>query len=171
MAEWLKAHAWKACIRETVPWVRIPLPPPPTQDSPVLCDRQSVILALACQRFGEDLCTSPRPGHLFRFSDRPVFSEALYFADLVQSLPSPNLQALAKSRFRISLAHQIEVGPFSCAAYPVVQASPRSRRDRCRRGRHRLSFQADSRRIAVGCRLCPRRMYGRGRRPSRLSPS
>src|SRR5438105_13311425 len=28
MAEWLKAHAWKACIRETVSWVRIPLPPP-----------------------------------------------------------------------------------------------------------------------------------------------
>src|SRR5262249_11192186 len=28
MAEWLKAHAWKACMRETVSWVRIPLPPP-----------------------------------------------------------------------------------------------------------------------------------------------
>src|SRR4051812_14768776 len=28
MAEWLKAHAWKACVRESVPWVRIPLPPP-----------------------------------------------------------------------------------------------------------------------------------------------
>ncbi len=30
MAEWLKAHAWKACVRETVPWVRIPLSPPST---------------------------------------------------------------------------------------------------------------------------------------------
>ncbi len=28
MAERSKAHAWKACIRETVSWVRIPLPPP-----------------------------------------------------------------------------------------------------------------------------------------------
>ena len=28
MAEWLKAHAWKACLRETVTRVRIPLPPP-----------------------------------------------------------------------------------------------------------------------------------------------
>src|SRR3984957_9495347 len=28
MSEWLKAHAWKACVRETVPWVRIPLSPP-----------------------------------------------------------------------------------------------------------------------------------------------
>ena len=28
VAEWLKAHAWKACIQATVSWVRIPLPPP-----------------------------------------------------------------------------------------------------------------------------------------------
>src|SRR4051795_3989201 len=28
MAEWLKAHAWKACVRYPVPWVRIPLSPP-----------------------------------------------------------------------------------------------------------------------------------------------
>ena len=28
VAEWLKALAWKACIRETVSWVRIPPPPP-----------------------------------------------------------------------------------------------------------------------------------------------
>jgi hypothetical protein len=28
MAEWFKAHAWKACVRETVPRVRIPLSPP-----------------------------------------------------------------------------------------------------------------------------------------------
>src|SRR5882672_5814381 len=33
MAEWLKAHAWKACVRETVPWVRIPLSPPNPIDS------------------------------------------------------------------------------------------------------------------------------------------
>src|SRR5436305_14083925 len=28
MAEWLKAHAWKACIEETLSRVRIPLSPP-----------------------------------------------------------------------------------------------------------------------------------------------
>ena len=28
MAEWLKAHAWKACLGETLTWVRIPLAPP-----------------------------------------------------------------------------------------------------------------------------------------------
>jgi hypothetical protein len=34
MAEWLKAHAWKACVRETVPWVRIPLSPPENSKNP-----------------------------------------------------------------------------------------------------------------------------------------
>ena len=28
MAEWFKAHAWKACILLKVSWVRIPLSPP-----------------------------------------------------------------------------------------------------------------------------------------------
>ena len=28
VAEWFKAHAWKACKRETVSRVRIPLSPP-----------------------------------------------------------------------------------------------------------------------------------------------
>jgi hypothetical protein len=28
MSEWSIEHAWKACVRETVPWVRIPLSPP-----------------------------------------------------------------------------------------------------------------------------------------------
>src|SRR5438876_4346926 len=29
MSEWLKEHAWKACVGATLPWVRIPLSPPP----------------------------------------------------------------------------------------------------------------------------------------------
>ena len=28
MSEWLKEHAWKACVGETLPWVRIPPSPP-----------------------------------------------------------------------------------------------------------------------------------------------
>jgi len=72
-------------------WNSAPLPPPPAQDSPVLRGRRSGSLALCCQRFREDLWTSPRPGGLLRFSDRPIFSEALYFADLVQSLKRHDL--------------------------------------------------------------------------------
>ena len=33
VAEWLKALAWKACIRETVSWVRIPPCPPHSLDA------------------------------------------------------------------------------------------------------------------------------------------
>ncbi len=29
VSEWFKEHAWKACVLETVPWVRIPPCPPP----------------------------------------------------------------------------------------------------------------------------------------------
>src|SRR5262245_9575095 len=29
MSEWSIEHAWKACVGETLPWVRIPLSPPP----------------------------------------------------------------------------------------------------------------------------------------------
>ena len=34
MAEWLKAHAWKACLLERVTWVRIPLSPPDSKALP-----------------------------------------------------------------------------------------------------------------------------------------
>ena len=36
VAEWFKAHAWNACIRETVSRVRIPLSPPLSPASPII---------------------------------------------------------------------------------------------------------------------------------------
>src|ERR1700722_16007758 len=43
MAERLKAHAWKACVRESVPWVRIPLSPPGISHfSPALDENSTV---------------------------------------------------------------------------------------------------------------------------------
>src|SRR6476619_1304183 len=33
MSEWLKEHAWKACVGEILPRVRIPLSPPISADS------------------------------------------------------------------------------------------------------------------------------------------
>ena len=44
MSEWLKEHAWKACVGETLPWVRIPLSPP----------SQFIENAQCFQRFLED---------------------------------------------------------------------------------------------------------------------
>src|SRR5258708_32770306 len=41
VAERLKAHAWKVCIRETVSRVRIPLPPPNAQDASTRSVRHS----------------------------------------------------------------------------------------------------------------------------------
>ena len=52
MAEWLKAHAWKACIRATVSWVRIPLPPPHTLKKPL------ILLEIFCKR---DQLPTPLP--------------------------------------------------------------------------------------------------------------
>src|SRR5665647_2834404 len=43
MAEWLKAHAWKACVRETVPWVRIPLSPPLIYSSEKVLQKQALL--------------------------------------------------------------------------------------------------------------------------------
>src|SRR3979490_2270580 len=58
MAEWLKAHAWKACVRETVPWVRIPLPPPAALTSIFSRTRQDLNIALPLALFTKHLCTS-----------------------------------------------------------------------------------------------------------------
>jgi hypothetical protein len=46
VAEWLKAHAWKACIRETVSWVRIPPSPPDLLRNPLSGRRQPRLEAL-----------------------------------------------------------------------------------------------------------------------------
>src|SRR3954468_22122050 len=42
MAEWLKAHAWKACLGETLTRVRIPLSPPVFRDELNPTDAQAV---------------------------------------------------------------------------------------------------------------------------------
>src|SRR5918993_1491953 len=39
MSERLKEHAWKACVGETLPWVRIPLSPPTPQHKHIGCFR------------------------------------------------------------------------------------------------------------------------------------
>src|ERR1700690_2563240 len=62
VAEWLKAHAWKACLRETVTWVRIPLPPPLSlraQLSVAMLPREN---ARSLQHPETHLCTLERSG-------------------------------------------------------------------------------------------------------------
>ena len=44
VTEWLKEHAWKACVGETLPWVRIP-PSPPTRSLRSLLGGEGGLLA------------------------------------------------------------------------------------------------------------------------------
>jgi hypothetical protein len=79
MAEWLKAHAWKACVLERVPRVRIPVSPPyPSQNQPknltCYCSRQRIPTVIM--------------GMLFLFVTAPL-SIACYFLD-----PQPVLGAM-----------------------------------------------------------------------------
>src|SRR5215471_15602399 len=64
MAEWLKAHAWKACIRETVSWVRIPLPPPERRSPLFVTVHKAsifqVFLAIAIRTYPPPFATIPR---------------------------------------------------------------------------------------------------------------
>jgi hypothetical protein len=59
VAEWLKALAWKACIRETVSWVRIPLPPPACSSARFVVVRHQPCKALVSLHFSS-------VAHLFR---------------------------------------------------------------------------------------------------------
>jgi len=83
MAEWLKAHAWKACVRETVPWVRIPLSPPTWPKPYILCVGlwaiKSTAAAISLSNSGLLL---GRTRSLF--SKCPFISEALDSADSVR---------------------------------------------------------------------------------------
>src|SRR4029077_7929227 len=58
VAEWLKAHAWKACLRETVTWVRIPLPPPPSEGYQFSSGAGWLLFAPNWKAAAADLCTS-----------------------------------------------------------------------------------------------------------------
>src|SRR5580693_3371546 len=49
MAEWLKAHAWKACLGETLTRVRIPLSPPSFQRVRLRRRRRDAVLVLAAK--------------------------------------------------------------------------------------------------------------------------
>src|SRR5438067_1739496 len=64
MAEWLKAHAWKACLGETLTRVRIPLSPPHSaiatkSSKPSTCQTPSLLLRSALGFFGYHLAVLP----------------------------------------------------------------------------------------------------------------
>ena len=85
VAEWLKAHAWNACMRETVSRVRIPLSPPLSSCEPVTRPRcgaffflsqRSLAAGSALRRLVPGLIlVSERPASLF---ERPAGKSGRY---------------------------------------------------------------------------------------------
>ena len=100
MAEWLKALAWKACIRETVSWVRIPLPPPDGSRNSFSgwgCRRLEVpMLAFRVS----NLWTSRSRRQARKFSVRPFFSRALYFSAKVRFCGARRNRRYSDAEFR-----------------------------------------------------------------------
>jgi hypothetical protein len=107
VAEWLKAHAWKACLRETVTWVRIPLPPPPS----VLMHSLGFESGCKKRRIGAaslpDLWTLRGALGTRGVLREPFFSAALNFRSRVRNFDVNEIRPFAKRlnrRVRISLA-------------------------------------------------------------------
>ena len=91
VAEWLKALAWKACIRETVSWVRIPPSPPtpfPKPLSGALEPRRKALLAAICASISAPPYLRGRPD---------AFSRALFLQTSVLSAKATVLGKPQKS--------------------------------------------------------------------------
>src|SRR5262249_5446822 len=63
--------------RETVSWVRIPLPPPPPEETALLRSTPDAHLSQVAAWFSRDLSTSRTANPASFFSARPIFSGAL----------------------------------------------------------------------------------------------
>src|SRR5262249_45172874 len=70
MSEWFKEHAWKACVGETLPRVRIPLSPPPSLADARLVSARAVFLF-------EATCFARRQRHRIRLAPLGLKRESL----------------------------------------------------------------------------------------------
>lgn len=91
MAEWLKAHAWKACVSERVPGVRIPISPPffcsaaRSKKMPGEAPHDGLASAVGPQT--SPSATSPKP---FRRSSAPDDFQRLHANNGEPPVPSPS---------------------------------------------------------------------------------
>jgi hypothetical protein len=118
MAEWLKAHAWKACIGETLSRVRIPLSPPDHKSNR---DRNCGGIT------GQASCG--RPNHLWRTRARRSYAQSRTTAGT-----SPNHHPITRHgpprRFvtRINAVERVSMRP-SCVR--TTKLSGREARSAC----------------------------------------
>jgi hypothetical protein len=119
MAEWLKAHAWKACLLERVTWVRIPLSPP---DSKAVTLPQitkpsgwpgagsaGITLAKKTKDKTATRITAPRPEHL---TIAPVCALTVSLGFVRCSLhlfPPSGCESAAHSKHTSPSAHKLDL--------------------------------------------------------------
>ena len=108
VAEWLKALAWKACIRETVSWVRIPLPPPTPFAIRSPAPKANPAKPRCVADGAVNLWTLPRSGKRGNLLHRPFFSRALYFEAELRSSRTVDLRSFLRdtppTEFEVTLA-------------------------------------------------------------------
>ncbi len=81
MAEWLKAHAWRACVAEMLPRVRIPASPPNcafVRNGRVASGTLRVLF-ISWRSNGTHELTPPRHHLRIRFGDRPTKTISFHF--------------------------------------------------------------------------------------------
>ena len=89
MAEWLKAHAWKACVGETLPWVRIPLSPPHSPLANVAGERGLQASVRSPSARARKLESHSRPPRFARPDGQSRIQAAALAAGSVLQLESP----------------------------------------------------------------------------------
>src|SRR3546814_312282 len=85
VAEWLKAHAWKVCIRGTVSRVRIPLPPPMRPGETLSVADSGAKKPAELRHFGRKLMTARLGQAAVFLSLGAVLSEPHDFGHLVRN--------------------------------------------------------------------------------------
>src|SRR5918995_3911274 len=114
MSEWLKEHAWKACVGETLPWVRIPLSPP-----------AFARLRRASARLG--LGPQPEQRGAAREGCRAESRSAKADLPVANILRAPASQAI-RLRSRMTLEHSASQGKFAdfekCAGRRLSTQTP-----------------------------------------------
>ena len=79
MAEWLKAHAWKACLGETLTWVRIPLSPPAKSKTYACYQVRQRASHFSLAQFSTGIGTYRTSHSIMKASSRTHFAKTLSF--------------------------------------------------------------------------------------------
>jgi hypothetical protein len=129
MAEWSIAHAWKACVGETLPWVRIPLSPPPayaraqSSASYGVVSRRSRVAAKARQPVPKIVPHTPPPAHPSLKPTMQRLNEAVSKRQLTGPEARPSV-LLEHGTFLLRVLHGGRVGGESPARIELTAAQP-----------------------------------------------